>query len=135
MLNPLALNGCDSIFFFFSAFLLPPDSEFVEEASSAPYSPEELGKSAPFAFSSRNPAREPGIWGAPGSNQPEGRRDTAREHTSPAVRSLRGENWPFPGGESVSLPCVCVCVPPDSWYCSLERGTTNFPTWGPLQAA
>ena len=100
----------------FSALLLSPDNEFVE-ASPALYSPEEFGKSTPFAFSCRNPAWESRIWWAPGSKA-EGRREGAGRgtlallHVPLTVRTgFFLERIRFGGGGGgESLGCVCVCV-------------------------
>ena len=72
-----------AILFLFCAFLLSPDSEFVE-ASPAPYSPEELGKSAllPFLLGGI-PSENRESWGGGvclGLDQQEGRREKARGH-------------------------------------------------------
>lgn len=85
-----------AILFFFSIFLLSPDSEFVE-ASPAPYNPEELGKSAPspvFSNSSRKPrvlggAQTKSAGGAEGKNQ--------RSLPGPHVPFHAKTDWPFLG--------------------------------------
>lgn len=122
-----------AIQFLFSAFFLPPDSEFVE-ASPAPYSPEELGKSSPFAFSSPNSSREPRVWGRRLTISSRGEGEGAGD-ASPGSRFFRPGEPAFSrcvcfgvAGEVSDVGCVCVC--PGRWCCSEEQGTGNFPTWG-----
>lgn len=96
-----------AILFLSSAFLFPPDSEFGE-APLALYSPEELGKSAPLAFSSPNSAREPRVWGEPwgGGERRGGGRSPGCTFPSRCELALVGAGL-WGGGESVRC-AVCV---------------------------